>query len=192
MSMNDLRDPKGEGGKRGGDVPPAAPFLSNMLTVLLVFLLLVSIYSFISERKQKPENLPLSQLALDIQNGTIATIAVEGTELHIEYTDGTKRESKKELESSLSESLKNYGVVPEALAAVKVEIKGPSGFGYWFLSLAPILLPILFLVVLMWYLSRQVKGSGGMQAFTFGQSKARIIYPDDTAQRVTFKDIAGA
>ena len=30
-----------------------------------------------------------------------------------------------------------------------------------------------------------------MQAFTFGQSKARVIYPDDTAQKVTFKDIAG-
>jgi cell division protease FtsH len=31
-----------------------------------------------------------------------------------------------------------------------------------------------------------------MQAFTFGQSKARIISPDDKKQRVTFKDVAGA
>jgi cell division protease FtsH len=31
-----------------------------------------------------------------------------------------------------------------------------------------------------------------MQAFTFGQSKARIINPDDKKQRVTFKDVAGA
>jgi cell division protease FtsH len=30
-----------------------------------------------------------------------------------------------------------------------------------------------------------------MQAFSFGQSKARVIYPDDTAQKVTFKDVAG-
>jgi cell division protease FtsH len=36
-----------------------------------------------------------------------------------------------------------------------------------------------------------VKSSGGMQAFSFGQSKARVIYPDDTAQKVTFKDVAG-
>ena len=31
-----------------------------------------------------------------------------------------------------------------------------------------------------------------MQAFTFGQSKARIIFPDDKKQKVTFKDVAGA
>jgi cell division protease FtsH len=30
-----------------------------------------------------------------------------------------------------------------------------------------------------------------MQAFTFGQSKAKIIDPADTTQRITFKDVAG-
>jgi hypothetical protein len=33
--------------------------------------------------------------------------------------------------------------------------------------------------VLFWFLTRQVRGAG-MQAFTFGQSKARIIDPADT------------
>jgi cell division protease FtsH len=40
-------------------------------------------------------------------------------------------------------------------------------------------------------LTRQAKGSG-MQAFTFGQSKARITDPNDKNNRVTFKDVAGA
>ena len=31
-----------------------------------------------------------------------------------------------------------------------------------------------------------------MQAFSFGQSKARIVDPADSSQRVTFKDVAGA
>ena len=30
-----------------------------------------------------------------------------------------------------------------------------------------------------------------MQAFTFGQSKARMTHPDDKSQKVTFKDVAG-
>jgi cell division protease FtsH len=38
---------------------------------------------------------------------------------------------------------------------------------------------------------RQVKGAG-MQAFTFGQSKARLTDPADKSQRITFKDVAGA
>ncbi|MSU45185.1 MAG: ATP-dependent zinc metalloprotease FtsH [Candidatus Zambryskibacteria bacterium] len=35
-----------------------------------------------------------------------------------------------------------------------------------------------------------MKGAG-MQALTFGQSKARMIDPNDKSQRVTFKDVAG-
>jgi cell division protease FtsH len=57
--------------------------------------------------------------------------------------------------------------------------------------LVPIIVPILFLGFIFWFLARQVKGAG-MQAFTFGQSKARMIDPSDTAQRVTFSDVAGA
>jgi cell division protease FtsH len=53
------------------------------------------------------------------------------------------------------------------------------------------LIPIIVILIIIWYLSSQMRGAG-MQAFTFGQSKARIISPDDAAQKVTFDDIAGA
>jgi len=49
----------------------------------------------------------------------------------------------------------------------------------------------LLLFALIWYLSRQVRGAG-MQAFTFGRSTARMTSPDDSAQKITFKDVAGA
>src|SRR3989344_3798874 len=49
-----------------------------------------------------------------------------------------------------------------------------DGFTYWFMNLAPFIIPILFIAVFIWFLTRQVKGAG-MQAFTFGQSKPRII-----------------
>ncbi|OGZ08308.1 MAG: hypothetical protein A3D65_01075 [Candidatus Lloydbacteria bacterium RIFCSPHIGHO2_02_FULL_50_13] len=183
----------GKNEKKGKDGGPAAPsFFSNILTLLLIFLLLVSAYSFFAERsKSKEEALSLSQLATDIRQASVAKVGVEGADLKIEYKDGMKRESKKELESSFSETMKNYGVLPEELAAIQIDIKDPTGFAYWFYSLAPFLFPLIFLFVLFWFLSRQVRQSGGMQAFTFGQSKARVIYPDDTAQKVTFKDIAG-
>jgi cell division protease FtsH len=45
-------------------------------------------------------------------------------------------------------------------------------------------------LILFWFIARQMKGAS-MQAFTFGQSRARLIDPDDTKQRVTFKDVAG-
>ncbi len=191
----DFNQFKGGGGDDAGKRPdkgPAAPsFFSNILTILLVFLLLVSAYSYFSERKDKVEPLSLSQLATDIRDSKIKEIAIEGTDLKVTYVDDTTKESKKEIEGTFSETMKNYGVLPEELSLIKIEIKGPSGFAYWFYALAPFLFPLLFLGVLIWFLTRQVKSSGGMQAFSFGQSKARVIYPDDTAQKVTFKDVAG-
>jgi len=78
----------------------------------------------------------------------------------------------------------------ELLETLEIEVKNPRGIGFWLLNLAPFLLPILFILIFFWFISRQVRGAG-MQAFTFGQSKARIIDPNDKNQRVTFKDVAG-
>ncbi|MEK7118705.1 MAG: ATP-dependent metallopeptidase FtsH/Yme1/Tma family protein, partial [Patescibacteria group bacterium] len=123
--------------KKGSDGGPAAPsFFSNILTILLVFLLLVSAYSFFAERnKNKTEVLSLSQLATDIRQAQVAKVDVEGADLNVEYGDGTKKESKKEIEASFSETMKNYGVLPEELASIRIEIKDPCGFSYWFYSL---------------------------------------------------------
>jgi cell division protease FtsH len=70
-------------------------------------------------------------------------------------------------------------------------VSEPGGFSFWLSALAPFLAPILFLVFFVWLISRQVRGAG-MQALSFGQSKARITMPDDVKQKVTFKDVAGA
>ncbi len=194
MDLNKLRGGnEGEEKKgKGKDKGPAAPsFFSNILTIFLVFLLIVSAYSYFTERKAKTEIISLSQLAVDVRKSQVSEIAVEGTDLKILYADGVKKESRKELETSLTETMINYGVSPEELSSIKVEVKDPSGVGYWLYSLAPFLFPLLFIGILIWFLTRQVKQSGGMQAFSFGQSKARVIYPDDTAQKVTFKDVAG-
>ena len=56
---------------------------------------------------------------------------------------------------------------------------------------APFLFPLIFLGIIIWFLTRSVKGAG-MQALSFGSSKARFIDPNDTSKKVTFKDVAGA
>ena len=54
----------------------------------------------------------------------------------------------------------------------------------------PILGPIILIVLFIWFMGRQVQ-RGSMQAFTFGQSRARLITPDNQKERVSFKDVAG-
>ncbi len=166
-------------------------FFSNIISTILIFMIIATVYSIFTEQKSKFEDVSISQLATDIKGELVADISVEGEKLIAIYKDDTEKRSKKEVEASLSETLVNYGVTSEELTSVSIEIKQPSGLGYWLMNLAPFLIPILFIVLFFWFISKQVKGAG-MQAFTFGQSKARIIDPNDKGKRVTFADVAGA
>src|SRR3989344_6601252 len=166
-------------------------FTNNIITAFVILLVLMMAYSFIADGGNKSEDISLSELATDVSSGSVSEIVVKGDSLTISYKNSDEdKTSKKETQSSLTETLKNYGVSPEALGAVKIKIQNQSGLGYWLLTLAPFIIPIIFIVFFIWFLTRQVRGAG-MQAFTFGQSKARIIFPDDKKQRVTFKDVAG-
>ncbi|MCB9806146.1 ATP-dependent zinc metalloprotease FtsH [Candidatus Nomurabacteria bacterium] len=175
---------------------PKNTFWSNLTTAILIFLTITALYSFISEEKAVDTNIPVSELAQNIKDGKVSKILIQGEELNIamkneDGSDGLEKQSKKESGTALSDTLANYGVSPEQLSGVQIEVKNPSGFGYWFLNLAPFILPIIFIIFLIWYFSRQVKGAG-MQAFTFGQSRPKIVDPRDEKQKVTFKDVAGA
>ena len=165
-------------------------FWRQLSSAALVFLVLISVYSLVVENTPKTEELALSQVAADIQKGLVTGITVEGDTLQVLYKDGTKKTSKKETDASLTETLSAYRLSPEKLSAVTIQVDSPSGFGFWFLNLAPFAIPILLIIFFVWMLSRQVRGAG-MQAFTFGQSKARITFPHDKKQKVTFREVAG-
>ena len=175
---------------KGGGTSPGQGIMRQAFMALVIFLLLVSLYSLLSGTSESAEEVSLSKLAEEISLGSVSSIVVTGDNLDIVYLDGGKKVSKKEAGTALSTTLKNYDVNKEAFAKVNIEVKSDQGFLYWFASLAPIFLPIAFIVFFLWFLSRQVKGAG-MQAFSFGQSKARLTTPDDKSQQVTFKDVAG-
>lgn len=166
-------------------------FTRNIISTLFIFFVLSTAYSIIAGDGKATPIIPVSELAANIQAGTVEHIEVAGDQLKLLYKDGTDKEAQKEDSVALSQTLVNYGVTPEQLSKVAINVKDPHGFMFWLLNLAPILIPIIFVLFFIWFLSRQVKGAG-MQAFTFGQSKARMTLPDDAKQKVTFKDVAGA
>lgn len=166
-------------------------FSNNVITTFLIFLMVVFVYSLFAENQTKTIETPISAVASDVSKGLVKEITIKGENLEVKYNDESIKQSKKETESTLYDVLANYGVTKEKISAVSVVVKDPRGAGYWFLSIAPFLVPILFIAFFIWFLGRQVKGAG-MQAFSFGQSKARIIFPNDKKQLVTFKDVAGA
>lgn len=178
-----------------GQQMPIGPgnFWNNMLSTVLLLIIITFAFSYMTEKQTKPDQLSLSEVVGQVKAGEIKEIVVRGTKLEIKYNDETRNiaETKKETDASITESLSNLGVSTEQLSAIKIDVQRETGFAYWLGQFAPFIFPLLFLILIVWFFMRSVKGAG-MQALNFGSSKARMIDPNDTAQKVTFKDVAGA
>lgn len=169
--------------------PMRNSFWGNILTSVLIFVIIVTLYSVLSFDKKSTE-VSISEIATSVKRDEVKQLTVRSNQVEALFSDGTKKIAKKEDTASIGETLSVYGVTPAELSKLNVVIDEGAGFMYWILNLSPILFPILFIAVFIWLMTRQVKGAG-MQAFTFGQSRARLTTPDDQRQKVTFKDVAG-
>ena len=167
-------------------------FAGNVGATFLIFFAVLAVYSLISgANTPAAQTISISSLAQDISAGKVKSVLVNGDDLAVTYIDGTNKISKKEAELGLSQTLENLGVSSAKIDAADIEIQKQSGWSFWILELAPIIIPVIFIAIFIWFIMRQARGAG-MQAFSFGQSKARISFPGDKKQKVTFKDVAGA
>jgi len=165
--------------------------LKNVVTAILLFLLVASLFILYSGPAQAPANISLSDLVSQINNGQVKQIDVSSNDLTIATNDNKTEKSTKEAEAGLTDSLKNYGVDPAKLSAVNINIKGESGVAFWVNTVLPFLLPFLLIGAFIWFMLRQAQ-RGNAQALSFGTSRARMTDPKDKRNRVTFKDVAGA
>lgn len=166
-------------------------FFNNFFSIVFVLLLIVFLYGELTKNTKKITTITLSEVAGLVNSNTLKQVTLEGRDITLELTDGTIKKARKEDESALTETLRNYGVTPEQIAKTPITIKNESGFWFVLLNLLPFLVPVLIIGFLIWSLTRQVKGAG-MQAFTFGQTKAKVTNPGDAKNRITFADVAGA
>lgn len=163
-------------------------FYKNFLWAILFLIFTSAIFSAIFVPAQPPGKLSLNQLAEKINNGDVAAIKVEGNDLKIKLTDGKEMTSKKETELGLTETLRNLGVADAALSKVTIDISDENGWQFWLGFLAPIILPLIVTLIILWLIFRQTK-AGMNQAFNFGRSNIRLS--NFGKEKVTFKDVAG-
>jgi cell division protease FtsH len=178
-----------------GKKMPLGPgnFWNNMLSTVLLLIFVTALFSYLTETTVAPEELSVSDVVGQVKAGEVEGIVVRGSSLEVTYKDETRNpgEAKREVDASVTESLSNLGVTPEELSSISIDVQRETGFAFWFSQFAPFLFPILFLGVIIWFFTRSVKGAG-MQAMSFGNSKARMIDPEDGSKKITFKDVAGA
>lgn len=164
--------------------------LKNFLIFLIVFLIVSGLFSLLRQPAKDVQEIRLNELVKKIQNEEIKEIIVEENRLNVSSTDEKNYFAFKEENEPLAELLNNYGVPPEKLSDVSIKIKSAKGKDVFFNVIFPFLLPLILLIIIIYFFSRQIRGAG-MQAFKFGESQARKINPQDKQVKTTFKDIAG-
>lgn len=161
--------------------------LKNILIAIGVLVVISLVFSLFTTPFKNPKSISLSDLVAAINTGNVKSITVDGDSLNITYQDNSTAVSQKEAESSLTDSLKNYGVDPQKLDAVNISIAKSSSAGLWLTVILPIVLPILAVGIFLWLMMRQAQ-RGSMQAFNFGQANVR---PASEKEKKNFSDVAG-
>jgi len=166
--------------------------LKNFAIVVLGLIFIAAIASTIQVGGKDIEEAGISRLISEIQQDNVASVKVQGDILTVDLKaeDAKDLKVKKEIGQSFSELMDNYDVPSEKLQNVEVTIADPSGWDFWIAVIAPWILPIVLLIALFFFFSRQVQGANS-KAMGFGQTQARMAKPDDKDKK-TFKDVAGA
>ncbi|MCK4860153.1 MAG: AAA family ATPase, partial [Candidatus Omnitrophica bacterium] len=164
--------------------------IANIFLALLILLIISGVFTLYNTPSEEIKEIPLNELVIQINKGEVAKIIIEEDNLDIELKDGTKEKSRKEQETSLTQSLINYGVEQEKLKEISLKVKQPSGFMVWAGALLPFLIPLLLIGLFLWFMFRQAQ-KGQTQALSFGKSHHRLTSPLDKRNKITFKDVAG-
>ncbi|MBT4349862.1 ATP-dependent metallopeptidase FtsH/Yme1/Tma family protein [bacterium] len=161
----------------------------NFAVFFLVFIIIAGIFSLYNNKLNQVEEISLGQLVNEINNDQITKIKVAGDELEITFQDQTTKASQKESSESIVTLLNNYGVTTEKLAALDIEVGDDPGKGIMMSTILPFIIPVLFILGIIWFMMRQVSGVNN-RAMTFGQSGAKLA--DEQKIKTTFKNVAGA
>ena len=154
-------------------------------------MLLIAIIAmvFFNYTNQTSAEIPINQLAVEINSGNVSRILASDDQLEVTMSDGTKRQSAMDPKMGLVEQLTQLGVKPDRLQSkdLTLEIKLP---GMWvgLLNTLGYILPFLFMDGLILFFIRQAQGSNSA-AMAFSKSKARMLTGEHPT--VTFADVAG-
>lgn len=168
---------------------PMKPLSKNILVALLAVLIVGVLFSTYTLRSEHPEEISLSTLVELAENKQIKSIAVEDRQVLVTRTDDSTAVTQKEAGAPLAELLATYGVSEEALKAANISIKDKSVRSYILGVLLPSMLPLLFILVLGWFMIKQMQGANS-KAMSFGQSNVREVNLNGK-NKLTFADIAG-
>ena len=164
---------------------------SYIIYFLLFIAIVAMVYFNVRQQPNSQGPLTINEVAQQIQEGKITRIVVKDDNSLTVISSGDsgpiEQIARKETETTLVSQLLDFGVTPEQLVKVAIEVNPPSPWA-GLLTLASYILPMLLIGGLFWFIFRQAQGSNNA-AMAFGKSKARMFTGEHPT--VTFEDVAG-
>jgi cell division protease FtsH len=156
-------------------------FRNLALWVIIVLLLLALFTLFQSpQQRQGASDMPFTQFLSEVEGGRVRDVTIQGPEVTGHFTDGRTFQTYSPPYPGLTQKLFEKGV--------QVQARPPGEQVPWFVALLAQWFPVLLLIGLWIFMSRQIQGAGG-KAMGFGKSKAKLL--TEAHGRVTFEDVAG-
>ena len=147
--------------------------------IVMLAIALFMLFQNPGQRVQTRE-LGYSEFVRQVNDGRVRDVTIAGKEITGKLTSGEAFSTYAPDDPGLVKTLEDKNV---AFAA-----RQPSDGSNWLLSLIVNVLPLLALIGVWIFLSRQMQGGAG-KAMGFGKSKAKLL--TEAHGRVTFEDVAG-
>lgn len=158
--------------------------LKNLLVWFLIVMLGLSFLSSLLRPGVASEEIDLSKALVDVRDGRVRQISVDGDRLLLTYNDESKYIARKEANESLMQTFIAADIDPTSIDVNVID----QSFGQAISGILGTLLPLILMGVFFLFIFRQAKGAQD-NIFSFGQSKAKLF--NKGKQAITFIDVAG-
>src|SRR4030088_1719426 len=164
---------------RGAKMNPN--FRNFALWVIIILLVVALVMLFQNPGQRVPsQDIAFSQLLNEVDQGHVREVTIAGNEITGHFTDNRAFATYAPNDPTLVQSLYKKNV--------SITAKPPSENTNWLMTLLVNGLPLIAILGIWIFLSRQMQGAGG-KAMGFGKSKARLL--TEAHGRATFEDVAG-
>ncbi|MEO8870024.1 MAG: ATP-dependent zinc metalloprotease FtsH [Granulicella sp.] len=154
--------------------------VKQILIWVFMITCLVCLWQFVKGSNAGPDKgISLTQLLNDADQGKVAEVTVNGSEVTGHYADKSLFHTTIPANyPDMYKTLRDHGV--------NINIKDQNSSAW--LSVLIQFAPFVLLIALYFFFFRQMQ-SGGNKAMSFGKSKARLLSMQQ--KKITFKDVAG-
>ncbi len=162
------------------------PNLRNFALWVVIVVLLVALVALFrgTDSHSQSKEIKYSELISEAKAGNVKDIVITGQDVTGHFKDNQAFNTTAPSQNNFDFADKLAGVDK----GLQVQVKEPSESSSWIAAILVNGLPLIALVAMWIFLSRQMQGAGG-KAMGFGKSKAKLL--TEAHGRVTFEDVAG-